>query len=157
MGRGCWWREKGDFTGLCKALLGYYRYQSAVSDSGIKRFSSSFTAFCLYLIPVTHHKTRIRLKSTFQTFGCLCNTTPGVAEAAWSAPLSLSEKKTTSMTTPCPSSRFPPLPHLSAQIKRRALLCGSMAASQAQRAVNIYPGLPRTGLINEKKKARLST
>lgn len=27
-----------------------------------------------------------------------------------------------------------------------------MAASQAQRTVNIYPGLPRTGLINEKKR-----
>lgn len=33
----------------------------------------------------------------------------------------------------------------------QTLLCRSMAASQAQRTVNIYPGLPRTGLINEKK------
>lgn len=34
---------------------------------------------------------------------------------------------------------------------RQTLPCGSMAASWAQRTVNIYAGLPRTGLINEKK------
>lgn len=88
-GQSCWSWGKGDFTALCRALQGYYRYQSAVGASRIKWLSWSFTTFCLYLIPVTHHtKTHIRSKSTFQTFGGLCNTTPVVAEAAWSASLS---------------------------------------------------------------------
>lgn len=78
---------KGDSAALCKALQGYYSYQSAVGASSTKWLSWSFTTFCLYLIPVTHHaKTCIPLKSTFQTFGGLCNTTPVVA--AWSASLS---------------------------------------------------------------------
>ena len=129
----------------------------------LKWFGRSFSTLCLCLIPLTRHaKTRGGgIHPLDVSAACSGNTTPGVAESRPVSTLKLvccledATKKTTSASQPL-ALPFPPTPERTDQATRPS--CVDQWPHLKQRGtVNIYPGLPRTGLINEKERALLST